>query len=76
MPGDRVQMYAHWPSSGSILEKQLAVILRLSSSNLSARDIAEPERAEERSEEGGPPGAPGGRLLSLLGLPVLPVPLE
>jgi hypothetical protein len=61
---------------GSSLEKQLAVILRLSSSNFSARDMPAPDGAEERSEEGGPPGAPGGRRLSLLALPVLPVPLE
>lgn len=69
-------IYARWPLFSSILEKQLAVILRRSSSNRSARDMADPDRAEERSDAGGPPGAPGGRLLSLLGLPVLPLPLE
>lgn len=46
---------------------------RLSSSNRSARDIPEAP-VVELAEDGGPPGAPGGRRLSLLGLLGPPVP--
>lgn len=67
--------HVHWPSSVSILEKQLAVILLLSSSNRSARDMADPDLAEERSDAIDPEGACGGRRLSLLGLPVPEPPL-
>lgn len=31
-----------------------------------------PDRTEELAEEGGPPGVPGGRRLSLLGRPMPP----
>ena len=51
----------------STFAKQLSVIRFLSSSNRSARDMADAPVAELEID-GGPPGAPGGRRFSPLGL--------
>jgi hypothetical protein len=51
----------------STLAKQLSVMRRRSSSKRSARDMPE-VAVMELADDAGPPGAPGGRRDSLLGL--------